>query len=261
MSMSENKTSVAVTNPKHYAAETDLIEVIDQIRSVGFNLGSAHKYVGRLGLKGGDNTIERDTGTAQWYCLDMLAWFSELDGGIYAPKHYFQEMSFDEKHKFIINYYNDLWRWADELENSHNRLKISKNYHKRTAMAALSRAIERNNAYAFVGTSEAQFVEHVLDIAIAAAITIQFCQNEAECERKHKNVAMGVIKHFNHKTTTPIDNSVLGVLYKGSRSFHPADSTFDDMRSFFASMARAGLHEVGLLQAWGDPEAEFLQLA
>lgn len=59
----------AVDHPDHYNAHPSGIECIEIVRHMGFNLGSALKYIWRADLKGdGDKDLKK----AIWYIQDEL---------------------------------------------------------------------------------------------------------------------------------------------------------------------------------------------
>lgn len=60
-----------VNNPKHYNSHPSGIEAIQITRHMGFNLGSAVKYLWRNGLKDGNPAIQ-DLEKAIWYIQDEI---------------------------------------------------------------------------------------------------------------------------------------------------------------------------------------------
>ena len=68
--MSTTKGGDAVTHPPHYNAHPGNIECIEVVRHMGFNLGSAVKYLWRADEKSAP--IE-DLKKAVWYIQDEIA--------------------------------------------------------------------------------------------------------------------------------------------------------------------------------------------
>lgn len=60
-----------VNHPKHYNVHPAGIECIDVVRHMGFNIGSAVKYLWRGGLKPGEATV-KDYKKAIWYIEDEI---------------------------------------------------------------------------------------------------------------------------------------------------------------------------------------------
>ena len=65
----ESEVPDMVNHPPHYTDGPDLgkLECIDITRWMPFALGSATKYIARVGKKGGPEKIREDLGKAEWY--------------------------------------------------------------------------------------------------------------------------------------------------------------------------------------------------
>lgn len=231
--------SVAVTNPKHYAADPEIFEAIDGFRSIGANLGNAIRYVTRLGLKGGDNTVKRDAGAAMWYCLDLMAYLMESDEEDYVPPATFYA-EFDP-----INYYTELKLRADLIEEALG-FKLASDAQKRLVLASMINQTWANRELATTGTSDTQYREHVYGVLLSCAVVIEYARYQKWLDE------------YPASAGSMISPLVVKDIYKGSKSFQPSEDTYAYMNSFFVLTAARGLHTEGVqgFINWqsGDPD-------
>jgi hypothetical protein len=214
--------SVEVTNPKHYN-QGNFIEPIDPIRGVGFNLGSAYKYIARLGLKGGDNTEQRDAKAAIWYSLDLMAYLMDDEDNVPS----FQALS----EVNLADYYKQLFDFAKTRECDLGDLEYCADYQKRTVLAAIDRIIGIERDSVPTGMDERQYQAHVLEAMLVGAQVVNYCWTAV----------------FDGK---PGD---IFQIYKGSKSFKPTEATMDNVHAFMTLLTRLGLQKEGDRQAWDEP--------
>lgn len=196
----DGAANVEVTNPKHYAHAENVIEAIDGIRSLGFNLGSARKYISRLGLKGGENTVNRDAGATIWYCLDLLHWLMEVDDEKYRPSvTYYAELDTFE------NFYNSKDVVISLVEESFD-LKFAEEPAKRFVLGLINNIMTVRETYDGVGCSDSDWTDHIHEVMLCCVITISLADA------------------YKSSSTESFVDRVLPI-YKGSRSFIPNEST------------------------------------
>jgi hypothetical protein len=242
--MSE-KTNVEIANAKHHASDPNQIEAIDSFRGIQSNLANAYRYINRLGLKGGENTVSRDAGAAMWYCYDVLAWFHEQnDGDFVMDVEFYSE--FDVK-----RYYKALWTYARECETDFE-LVFARDGRKRTVLAALHRAINKDKALAEIGCSEEAYREHVREMFIAAVIAIAYASDERKYDAYlaslHPNAKRASREHALHNSPPPRVRDV----YKDTRSFKPDEATVSKVDTMFDMLTKAGIHHFAGECEWDE---------
>lgn len=157
-------------NPSHYS-EGDKPEPIDVIRSIGFNLGNAYKYLDRAGKKGGANTAERDAKAAIWYMIDIMVHLLTIDDGIYKPKK-----------KEIAAF--DFDKLRAEIHNSVPEAHILNE--TRLILAALGIIVRRDRNSTFIGHSEAGYKDHVLSTIFVCYLAIDYAKVDLLNEKSDK---------------------------------------------------------------------------
>lgn len=166
--------NVGVTNPAHYADNEGIIEPIDRIANVCFNFGNAYKYQARLGLKGGNNTEDRDAKATIWYAADLVHRFMAEEDGEYRPTT--EDIAEFDVREFITR----VGVFAESVESA---LKLSyagyNDMQKRFVLAAQDMLIQKANNAIKIGMSDRQYREFVLESIVVSNYTANYAMHYA----------------------------------------------------------------------------------
>lgn len=221
----DNAVSLETANPKHYVnPDDDIIEAIDDIRGIGFNLGSARKYMTRLGLKGGGNTEERDAKSAIWYCYDLMTSLIAKDGEIIMMPSVVSMHEFDcaELVKMIT-------QSADKREND-LELRFANNARKRFVLASIHMLIAQEKDIFLTGLSEEDHAALELEILAICTIIIYWIK-----------LTVPSLKPLNM-----VD------IYKGSKSTFMTDDIYSTVEAIQGTFVSNGLVRAIYDEYWGD---------